>query len=694
MKANKFKRKSKIRRRNGLRTIRSMFPLASLMIIIPLLLISCVYYNTFYNAQKYFESAQEQPIRDTGRPPPRAIQDYDKVIERCTYILTEHRDSDWADDALFLLARSMYYKKNNPLQARERFLDFLQVFSESEHIPEAHIYIARIDFERGDKLETHRRLQLVLDNPDYEDLHPEVLLLRSNYYLEDQDYARAQEYLQMIIDQYPRSQQFELAFFTLGQAHYEDGNFQESKDVFQILTESRASRRTKLNSSYYIALNLYHLNDYAEALEILDRLLRIEYEPAEFPKLNLLKARCLVGLKDFDEAEALFESVIANNSRTAIAAEASYYLAEMYFLELFRYEEAITYYNRIQTEYRSSPFVEKGVARSAVVSQIIQFNQPDRQISTQDLMDEQFKLAEYYLYVMNMPDSALSVYGDIEYQELRLESKLDSLRLELQRGPSLPDSLQFTDEGVEGGEMVQDSILIASLENEINHLEEDLQLFDQEFIPYSCFASAWIWYNIHQDETEAEQFFIRLKENYPDNRYTYATEAMLAGEEIVIATPFELNIEREYNEAVSQIDDNPEEAVIKLKSIEAELSQKREETPSLLSTKLQELHQKTIFTIGYTYYDSLADTLNARPYFEELLARDSESEYSRFIGNFYQDDSFIVLDTLPSFLEDEESEQERIDDATSTSEETEDDQELEEIRRPDSGLPEEKFENE
>jgi hypothetical protein len=366
----------------------------------------------------------------------------------------------------------------------------------------------------------------------------------------------------------------------------------------------------------------------------------------------------------------------------------------MYFLDLFRYEEAITYYNRIQTEYRTSPFTERGVARSAVVSQIIQFNQPDRQISTQELMDEQFKLAEYYLYVMNMPDSALSVYSDIEHQETRLKSKLDSLRLELERGPVLPDSLQLTEDGIEGSDMVQDSTRILTLENEIERLEEDLWLFEAEFIPYSFFASAWIWFNIHQDEAEAERFYLRLQENYPVNRYTYAAEAMLAGDEIVIATPFELDIEQEYDEAVSQIEEDPEESLRRLKSIESELTRKEEENPALISAKLHDLHQKTIFSIGYTYFHHLADTLNARPYFDEILSRDDDSEYSRFISNFYQDDVFIVHDTLPSLLEEEEQGEEIIEDEISSPEEIRDDQDLGDIIRPEAGLPEEKFENE
>ncbi len=690
--------------------------LAASILLTALVVSSCVYYNTFYNAKKYFAEAQNQALRDTGRPSPRAIQDYDRVIERCTYILTEHSRSKWADDALFLMARSMYYKKNNPLQARERFLDLLRVFPNSKYIPEAQIYIARVDYEMRDKREAHRRLQEILDSPNYQNLHPEVLLLKSNYYLEDREYNRAQEHLQNIIDKYPKSQQFELAFFTLGKTYLENENYQASQEIFEILLNSRASRRTKINAQYYIAMNLYYQEEYNQSLDILQRLLRLEYEPAEIPKYNLLKARCLVGIKDYDEAESLYLSVIENNRRSAIGAEACYHLAEMYFLNVFKYEKAIEYYNRIQTELRTSLFVEKGVARSAVVSQILQFNRQDRTISTIDLINEQFKLAEYYLYVMNMPDSALSVYNNVKNQEVRVTHRLDTLRTQSMEMPTQSILLEekdsdnqvneletdfpeqkieelSTDEDLylimeeleQGGdseifmendrardrdsrdaakESAGESTQMMSTADELAKLEEDLLLYRTEFVPYSLFASAWIWFNVKNNQIRAEEIQNQLLDEYPDNRYTYATQSLINGEEIRFATPYEISVEQDYEEAINLINDNPAETIRLLKIIANDLESVKNENEQTLSERLEEIHCKTLFSLGYTYYFHLSDSLNARTYLEEVLTRQSNSDYSSFINSFYQNSQFVVLDSLPEKVVDEieESREDMIDD--------------------------------
>ncbi|MBW6516389.1 MAG: tetratricopeptide repeat protein, partial [Candidatus Cloacimonetes bacterium] len=659
------------------------------------------------------------PLRDTGRPAPRAIQDYDKVIERCTYILTEYPNSRWADDALFLLARSVYYKKVNPLQAKERFQDLLRFFPNSKYVPESNIYIAKIDYEMRDQREAHRRLQELLDNENYHVYHPEILLLKSSYYLEERDFLRAQNHLQMIIDNYPKSHQFEMAFFTLGKAYLENEEYEKSQEIFEILLNTRASRRTKFNSRYYIALNRFHLQDYDQALTILERLIRQEYEPAEFPKLHILKARCLIGQKEYNEAESLLSSVIQNNSRTVVAAEASYYLAEMYFLDLLNYEKAIEYYNRIQTEFRTSPFVERGVARSAVVSQIIQFSRQDRQISTIDLINEQFKLAEYYLYVMNMPDSTLSVYKDIGKQEVRLSARLDSLRAipvsDLSREiPNIEqDGIVESDEQkdldqkdvddlheekiydhgfdlseadeemiikmLEAGldisdleaeflnrETVRDEVIpdeqdedqdrtneietpdIYPIEAEISKLEDDLHLYRTEFVPYSMFASSWVWLNKKNSPAKAEEIYAEMQQKNPYNRYTYAVESMLAGEEIRFATPYELDKEEEYEDAITQINDNPTETLNLLNSISEELSNIEADETITFSERLENIYYKTLFTLGYTYYFHLSDSLNAKIYFDRIIEEQSDSEYSRFIDQFYQDNHFVVIDSLPA----------------------------------------------
>ena len=49
---------------------------------------SCVYYNTFYNAQKYFKDAEKIRLENEDRSlPVNAQTAYTKVIEKCNVVL-------------------------------------------------------------------------------------------------------------------------------------------------------------------------------------------------------------------------------------------------------------------------------------------------------------------------------------------------------------------------------------------------------------------------------------------------------------------------------------------------------------------------------------------------------------------------------------------------------------------------------
>ena len=55
---------------------------------------SCAYFNTFYNAQQYFEQAEKQRLEKAGESiPPSAIDAYGKVIDKSQHVIDEYPDS-------------------------------------------------------------------------------------------------------------------------------------------------------------------------------------------------------------------------------------------------------------------------------------------------------------------------------------------------------------------------------------------------------------------------------------------------------------------------------------------------------------------------------------------------------------------------------------------------------------------------
>ncbi|MDA3814208.1 MAG: hypothetical protein PF570_08150, partial [Candidatus Cloacimonetes bacterium] len=68
----------------------------SILLILLLLTSGCVYYNTFYNAEKYFDEAREMALNDANKPTNNAIQKYKKVIKKCGIVLEYYEGSKYA----------------------------------------------------------------------------------------------------------------------------------------------------------------------------------------------------------------------------------------------------------------------------------------------------------------------------------------------------------------------------------------------------------------------------------------------------------------------------------------------------------------------------------------------------------------------------------------------------------------------
>ena len=77
-----------------------------------LFLKGCAYFNTFYNAEEHFDTAERIRIENLGNQmPSRAIQEYGRAIEKSEKVLREYSDSSYVKDARLLKGKSHYFRR-------------------------------------------------------------------------------------------------------------------------------------------------------------------------------------------------------------------------------------------------------------------------------------------------------------------------------------------------------------------------------------------------------------------------------------------------------------------------------------------------------------------------------------------------------------------------------------------------------
>ena len=652
-----------------------------LIAAVALFLSGCVYYNTYYNAKKLYRSAYAKPLNTQGRPVSQAVKDYNDVIKKCGKIITNHKNSNWTDDAAFLMAKALYYKQTSKHKALRQFQELAKNFPNSEFTPEAKLYIIRINRQIHKIEEANTLMTDFLIDPTNKEWFNRAHLLAAEFNIENKEYTKAEYHLESILEGDKKSEEYVEAYFNLGKTYHLSKEYAQSSVVFNELLKLKAPNTTKLDARYYLAYNSFHLGDYVVAKKLIKHLLRKENRMDQIPWVKLLQGRILHAEGSYDEFVTAIKFILDNHARKEVSAEAAYYLGEYYLYDAFDYAEAIVYYNKVKTEFKKSQYVEQAMTKSSVASQIQLLSDPARILDPEALVNEQFKLAEYFTNIMELPDSALVVYDRIIDNESILVAQLDTLRLELDsvrvefevkqdsleivriaemaeadsleqvRITELAEADSLVVEEVVEVETVQDSLVIEVTEsdstatevatrpvfeesqeyrtvnNKIENIEKILAEYGSKILPFTYFVKSWIFLNAKSDSVSAEQNYSILKSKFPANEYTYACSLMLIGEKPVLESPIHIREQAIYDNAIEIMSTNPDSAIVLLSPFTEEV--------------LSEFYLSSIYTTGYINFAVKADTLGAATWFDRLLEEDTKDKYRANVAIFYRDGQFL-----------------------------------------------------
>lgn len=111
---------------------------------------SCVFFNTYYNAEKYFAKAEkaraeaERKAESTGTARNRTqyLTLYDTAVRKASLVLEKYPDSDLIDDAMFIAGRALYWQRDYQYAIRS-FSDLEANFPESEYFDRSRLWRGR-----------------------------------------------------------------------------------------------------------------------------------------------------------------------------------------------------------------------------------------------------------------------------------------------------------------------------------------------------------------------------------------------------------------------------------------------------------------------------------------------------------------------------------------------------------------------
>lgn len=325
------------------------------------------YYNTYYNAQKSYKAGLEknlgqerdynplQPIRIHPRPVNAGAQDFEKAIQKAADVLRRHEDSKWVDDALALIGKSYYFKREY-FSADLKFKELALSTRNNELLQEAILWRGRVllDMELYNEGVAFLSEELLSREDQWDASYKaEVKAILAQHYVELKNWSLAAIELMEALPLLPQKEFKERGFFLLGQVQERLDNTEAAFEAYNAV------------QNYYVEYRLQYLaqrktaevarilgrNDIAYA--IFNEMVRDDKNLEYKSELDYELARTEHERDNYRRAEQLYKQVLhngVNRPSTEIQARAYYGLAEIYRFQYDDFSMAAAYYDSAAQE--------------------------------------------------------------------------------------------------------------------------------------------------------------------------------------------------------------------------------------------------------------------------------------------------------------------------------------------------------
>lgn len=388
------------------------------LLLLPLLLLllaaGCgVYYNTFYNAKKAFNEAEDQRKETKPGQPPRIMAgQYNTAIEKSLKVVENHPNSKYYDDAVFVLGVSYFYTKQYP-KAERRFREILANYPDGEYARDSKLYLAKSMLQQDAIAEAMEIFAELFESDLGRDFKTEAALALGEYQFEQRNYKLASTYFLAIRDSLgtdvqKREAQLFIADGLMQQWRYADA----LASYLQVLGMDPTAQER-----YHALFNAAQAAFRLQRIDVgQDYLTTLAEEDIYFDSLAVLRLAMAEGYEwesDLDKAEELYKLVADEAQNKLHQAQANLTLGLIYQYDYDKLEMAKEYYDAAVTASRNSEWGKEALHLSSNIGKLETFARTVTidSTTTQAVIDEaaytQYQLAELYWFQLAKPDTAM-----------------------------------------------------------------------------------------------------------------------------------------------------------------------------------------------------------------------------------------------------------------------------------------------
>jgi TolA-binding protein len=376
----------------------------------------CVYFNTFYNARKAFNSA-EKTRKASGSA---NINEYETAIAKCLKIVDNYPKSKYYDDAVYVLAIS-YYHTSKFDKSERRLRELLANYPNSKYTQEATVYLAQTRLKLGETAEAMAGFEEIFRSDFPKQHKAQAATELATYYTGEKQYDLANSYYRAVRDSLGDLAQQRAAQRQIAEGLYANYQFGDALGAYLQILGLKPAKNEEYHALYFAADCAFKLVRVSDGLEYLKRLADNELFFDSLGVLNLKMAEGYELEGEMTRAQGVYGDVAATSNNKVWVTEAYYRLGLIFQFDYDDLEEAKFYYDKATKAGRASgkqtDALNGALQRSADISMVSVFQRPeakegDTTVITQAMIDDaalkQFQLGLLYWHQLDKPDSAIA----------------------------------------------------------------------------------------------------------------------------------------------------------------------------------------------------------------------------------------------------------------------------------------------
>lgn len=299
------------------------------------MLSACAKYNTYYNAKKAFDGAEQvradqiKKGEDVSKPTGNQKTAYENAYKKAQKILDEYPGHDLTDDALFLQGKASQRLNNY----RNSILKLNQLFTNFPQTPfmEEALFLQGVNYLMVGEAQRSRDTLELLEKQFPESRFQAQALRTSGdnaYALEA--WPEARDAYQAYLSEHPDVDDVDEIGLRLATAHWELAEYAEAAEILRKVVEDARTAERSFNARLLLARCLTRLGDTAGADELLGHLREDAEIYTKQGNVAVTEAENLLAKGDVDGAATLLENMPTEWGARDVKAVASDLLAGIY----------------------------------------------------------------------------------------------------------------------------------------------------------------------------------------------------------------------------------------------------------------------------------------------------------------------------------------------------------------------------